>query len=609
MGPGENAGIRAPSPHSPPRVAEHPGGRACALTTGPPSCHLRGVAYCSLSCPESQCRVHSAGRSWEGSSAWNPPAWWSQRLDWDRSLRPRTAGTLFTSAAPALMASWHWNYVAMVLLTPLGLLGGADLKDWVVALPKDPMDVQEGSCVTLECSYNIPLGKDIGAVCWKQNRVIIAYHSDKAYVDAAFKNRTWSFSKHPGNCSLQLMGLRLGDQGTYQVCTGKGNEEWCSPGAVQLRVTAHPCRPSLKTPRGQGSLSCSVQPDCQGSPVWDKRDDQRIPAGMGNSSLQVSPSQLGPNMMLSCRVDGHRDQCSPEQNQPLQLGNLHLKIFLPGAKQVVKEHDYVTMRCLDATRIPVARYFWTHGDKWLQERGQNLHISDTSTAHGGVYTCSIWVSGPGWAFLVSSGNKSITVHYAPKGVNITPPSPSKLSEGEYLILTCHFNSSLPEAVTYNWYKDSMEWKGSQKILKVGAKDAGIYHCVVQNEVGPTESSRITIRASSQGLVSALAAGISGAVFLLLLLGLGLALACRKKWGRKQSKATMAGRYSPAQVDAPMSELTYKNIEQYEPVDAGPQDAPELGKEQLDMDTPPNLPQRRWGEPQGTARQPPSTASP
>lgn len=50
----------------------------------------------------------------------------------------------------------------------------------------------------------------------------------------------------------------------------------------------------------------------------------------------------------------------------------------------------------------------------------------------------------------------------------------------------------------------------------------------------------------------------------------------------------------AQVDAPMSELTYKNIEQYEPVDAGPQDAPELGKEQLDMDTPPNLPQRRWG---------------
>lgn len=91
-------------------------------------------------------------------------------------------------------------------------------------------------------------------------------------------------------------------------------------------------------------------------------------------------------------------------------GNLHLKIFLPGAKQVVKEHDYVTMRCLDATRIPVARYFWTHGDKWLQERGQNLHISDTSTAHGGVYTCSIWVSGPGWAFLVSSGNKSITVH-------------------------------------------------------------------------------------------------------------------------------------------------------------------------------------------------------
>ncbi|XP_025051650.1 uncharacterized protein LOC102372041, partial [Alligator sinensis] len=359
------------------------------------------------------------------------------------------------------MASRSWNYVAMVLLTPLGLLGGADVKDWVVALPKDPMDVQEGSCVTLECSYNISLGKDVGAVCWKQNRVIIAYHSDKAYVDAAFKNRTWSFSKHPGNCSLQLMGLRLGDQGpscpTGCICEERAAPElallspahqphlcppqpsqnsvllmgWsgtvgmhlalvsCSgdwippraqPGSWASLLPAHPCHPSLETPQGQGSLSCSVQPDCQGSPVWDKRDDQRIPAGMGNSSLQVSPSQLGPNMMLSCRVDGHRDQCSPEQNQPLQPGNLHLKILLLTAKRVVQEHDYVNMRCMDATRIPVARYFWTHGDKWLQERGQYLRISDISTAHGGVYTCSVWVSGPGWAFLVSSGNRSITVH-------------------------------------------------------------------------------------------------------------------------------------------------------------------------------------------------------
>ncbi|XP_025051713.1 sialoadhesin-like, partial [Alligator sinensis] len=106
-----------------------------------------------------------------------------------------------------------------------------------------------------------------------------------------------------------------------------------------------------------------------------------------------------------------------------------------------------------------------------------------------------------------------------------PPSPPKLSEGDFLSLTCHFNSSVPEAVTYNWYKDNMEWKGSQQKLKVAAKDAGTYHCVVQNEVGATVSSKITIRASSQGLVSALAAGISGAVFLLLLLGLGLALAC------------------------------------------------------------------------------------
>ncbi|XP_019404493.1 PREDICTED: uncharacterized protein LOC109319413 isoform X2 [Crocodylus porosus] len=499
------------------------------------------------------------------------------------------------------MASRRWNYVAMVLLTPLGLLGGADLKDWVVTLPKDPVDGQEGSCVTLDCSYNISQGKDIGAVLWKQNKVIVAYHPNEAWVDAAFKNRTRSFSKHPeGNCSLWLMGLRLGDQGTYQLCTGKGNdhstEQRCSSGAVQLRVTAHPCRPTL-TVQEEGSLSCSVQPACQTSPAWDKWDDSEIQAGMKQSVLLVSPSQLGPNKTLSCQVAGHKDQCSLEQNKPLQLGNLHLVVWLLHTNHVVREHDYVNMRCLDATRIPVARYLWSHGDKWLQERGQYLRISDTSTAHGGVYTCSIWVSGPGWAFLVSSANKSITVHYAPKGVNIMPATPPKLSKGESLNLTCHFSSSVPDVVTYNWYKDNMEWKGSQQKLVVAAKDAGIYHCVVQNEVGATVSSKITIQ-DSQGLVYALAGGIIGAMFLLLLLG--LALACRKKWGRKRSKASVGGRWRPAQVDAPMSELTYKNIEQHETGDPGPQDAPELGREELGTDSPPDLPQRRWGELQSTA---------
>lgn len=77
-----------------------------------------------------------------------------------------------------------------------------------------------------------------------------------------------------------------------------------------------------------------------------------------------------------------------------------------------------------------------------------------------------------------------------------PLSQVDLREGESLHLTCHFNSSFPNTVTYNWYKDHMEQVGTQGELEVkdmAAKDAGIYHCMVQNEVGATESHNITVK--------------------------------------------------------------------------------------------------------------------
>lgn len=98
------------------------------------------------------------------------------------------------------------------------------------------MSRDKGSCVTLNCSYG---GQEIGAMCWEQNSLITVYHLDKSQINKAFKNQTWFFSEPLGNCSLQLVGLCPGDQGTNWVWIQQSpGPEWQpGRGSVQLRVT------------------------------------------------------------------------------------------------------------------------------------------------------------------------------------------------------------------------------------------------------------------------------------------------------------------------------------------------------------------------------------
>lgn len=76
----------------------------------------------------------------------------------------------------------------------------------------------------------------------------------------------------------------------------------------------------------------------------------------------------------------------------------------------VWEGTSFTLHCANLRWVPMATYLWSHAGEWLQETGQDLHIFNASADDGGIYTCSIWVSGPSWGFLVSSASKSIMVH-------------------------------------------------------------------------------------------------------------------------------------------------------------------------------------------------------
>lgn len=88
---------------------------------------------------------------------------------------------------------------------------------------------------------------------------------------------------------------------------------------------------------------------------------------------------------------------------------LSVEISWLARRRLVQEGDSFTLRCQTVGQRPVLRYIWAHGNEWLQEAGQELHIPHAGVTDGGCFSCSVWVSGPNSGLLVST-RKSITVH-------------------------------------------------------------------------------------------------------------------------------------------------------------------------------------------------------
>ncbi|KYO34466.1 hypothetical protein Y1Q_0018592 [Alligator mississippiensis] len=238
--------------------------------------------------------------------------------------------------------------------------------------------------------------------------------------------------------------------------------------AMLCLLGANPCQPILETEvRWKVHVACSVQPDC--------------------------PHPLS-CMVLKCLVKGYRDECASDQTQPSRA-ELSVEISWLARRRLVQEGDSFTLRCQTVGQRPVLRYIWAHGNEWLQEAGQELHIPHAGVTDGGCFSCSVWVSGPNSGLLVST-RKSITVHYVPKGVHIMATLRTNVMEQETGALTCNYSSSVPSSVTYTRYKDHVVLNETRQKLELedrGAEDAGEYWCEVKNEVGASQSSSFTIQ--------------------------------------------------------------------------------------------------------------------
>ncbi|XP_067414615.1 sialoadhesin-like [Emydura macquarii macquarii] len=397
---------------------------------------------------------------------------------------------------------------------------GAYAQMWNVTFAAGPLAGWVGSCVTIRCSFSYPAGETVTAVRWRLDGDQTVYHSDNDRMNSAFKGRAQYLGDLQNNCSLRLARLRPSDQGTYRFRFETVNnvkaDDWTSKTGQQLRVSASPCQPRLGSRMDPGpSLTCSVPDACPHHPSWYDADGARrspgqTPAGEKATELPISPSRLPPGVALRCQVDGYWDGCGSDQPQPpgpVALNVPSVEVLWPGGKAAIKAGDGFTLRCQAGALGPRAGYVWSRGDVWLPGAAQDFRIDKTDVSDGGSYSCGVWVSGPGWAYLSLSARESVEVQDALKGVNLMATPGTVLLEGDPVKLRCRFSRSVPAAVTYTWYKDNSSLGLSQPELalqSVTPTDAGEYRCEVHNQAGLGRSPPvvITVRGrSGRSLVS------------------------------------------------------------------------------------------------------------
>ncbi|XP_038669120.1 carcinoembryonic antigen-related cell adhesion molecule 5-like isoform X2 [Scyliorhinus canicula] len=120
-----------------------------------------------------------------------------------------------------------------------------------------------------------------------------------------------------------------------------------------------------------------------------------------------------------------------------------------------------------------------------------LTIISVNRYDSGTYKCKASND-----FSNKSGDTKLQVNYGPEDINITPPGPVQIEQGETLTLSCAA-SSVPPA-TYEWYNGSRLLKTEQtyNIESMNLNAGGSYTCRASNSI-TDKSTNTTIQITVQ----------------------------------------------------------------------------------------------------------------
>ncbi|KAG5283512.1 hypothetical protein AALO_G00042890 [Alosa alosa] len=133
-----------------------------------------------------------------------------------------------------------------------------------------------GMNVLLPCSC----GENRGRIVWETKKktetlVCHEYTADKDSAgDPQFTNRTHLFRSETGNCSLQLFGVTVADEGQYTCSTFK---PYRTHQTINLKVMANYAA-SCTNKSSSGELVCEASGGYPKGKIYWQRDSQRIPS-------------------------------------------------------------------------------------------------------------------------------------------------------------------------------------------------------------------------------------------------------------------------------------------------------------------------------------------
>uniref|UniRef100_A0ABM5EQZ1 B-cell receptor CD22 n=1 Tax=Pogona vitticeps TaxID=103695 RepID=A0ABM5EQZ1_9SAUR len=129
----------------------------------------------------------------------------------------------------------------------------------------------------------------------------------------------------------------------------------------------------------------------------------------------------------------------------------------------------------------------------LREVRKELRFVPTWKDHGKFVTCSVMDKGR----EISHNTMKLVVKHAPKGVKLRADPGTTLREGEKLSLECLVNSTYPDVLEYQWWKNNdltngMMHGSRMNIDPLGGHHSGHYKCGARNGLGTTESEELPI---------------------------------------------------------------------------------------------------------------------
>ncbi|XP_073674433.1 B-cell receptor CD22 [Garra rufa] len=427
----------------------------------------------------------------------------------------------------------------MALLTGFCISSNEELID----VSEGPKTANEGSCVTIPCTYEKQKGKTY-TLLWFQNPnyddeskmfkgTIVYSNTDDRPQSPGYSSRVeyitdaTSFTQQQNQkvsikCDLRITDLQKTDSGNYSfrivspaVPVEKSIKHISK--AVNLTVTDNPCKvhiesSELKNPLNEldeFTVHCSTSGSCNLHPEWlvhtskqkqewtsllstdmitvteEQEEDRKI------TKLKLNVTWKEDNRILSCRPAKSEDSCQI-RNITLSVEHAPKETKATVSSQDVKEGDTVTLSCTSRGR-PDVSFTWFKKEK-LEESQQmsDWKLTEVKTEDSGEYYCEA----KNKYGTEKSNIIKIDVKYGPQGVTVQPLfNINDLQEGDKLTLKCSVQKGNPAVYRFTWYKDSQSHRETSETLtisKVSAEHKGFYQCQADNKIKTATSNKLEV---------------------------------------------------------------------------------------------------------------------